>query len=239
MKNIFKILSVTAFMLVIAFAMTACHHDDPDPIPDVQPIPPTPLTGTVTVTNAVTINVGEESMKLTADASGLNGSSSYYSYRWIRDGAEISGARSSTYDVTPDDYGKALRVKVTSSVNSGEQFGDFTVPSPTKLVLTLKWNSAAGKKDTGIIIERENGGNWKGAQTSGNLTTTGSTITLTSWQETKFKMRTTYTFAGIKYYFKKDNDSGSELFDFTTGAKTYTLTNKFATAVLYDLFATE
>jgi hypothetical protein len=236
MKNIFKLLSVTAFVLVIAFAMTACHSEDkPDPDPDSDP--QTPLTGTVSVTSALTINVGEESMKLTADASGLN--SSYYSYRWIRDGAEISGARSSTYDVTPADYGKALRVKVTSSVNSGEQFGDFTVPSPTTLTLTLKWDNAAQKKDTGIIIERENGGYWKGAQTSGNLTTTGSTIILTSWQETKFKMRTEYTLIGTKYYFQKDNASGSELFDLTNGTKTYTLTNKFATSVLYDLFATE
>ena len=227
--------------LVIGMTVVGCEDEDGGKKPDV-PDPdatPTPLTGTVTVTNAVTIYIGEESMKLTADTSGLNGSSGY-SYRWSRDGTEISGARSSTYDVTAADYGKTLRVTVTAYGNySGEKFGDFTVPTPTTLTLTLKWDNAAQKKDTGIIIERGDGSYWKGAQTSGNLTTTGSTITLTSWQETKFKMRTTYTFVDLKYYFKKDNASGSDLFDFTNGAKTYTLTNTFTTSVLYDLFATE
>jgi hypothetical protein len=75
---------------------------------------------------------------------------------------------------------------------------------------------------------------------TGNLTTTGSTITLTSWKETQFKMRTEYTFLDSKFYFKKDNALGSELFDFTGGTKSYTLTNiADSFGILTGLFATE
>jgi hypothetical protein len=52
-------------------------------------------------------------------------------------------------------------------------------------------------------------------------------------------MRTEYTYIDIKYYFKKGNASGSELFDMTNGTVTYTLTNEFQTGVLYNLYATQ
>jgi len=181
-------------------------------------------------------------MTLTADTSGLNGTSSTYDYQWMRDGSNISGATRSTYEVTTADYGKTLKVKVTSIYLSGEQFGGHTVQSPTTLSLTLKWDANAGKKDTSIIIEKANGDYWWGGQvpSTGNLTETGSTITLTSWKETQFKMRTYYTFIDSKFYFKKDNASGSELFDFTGGTKSYTLTNAADQfGLLTGLFATE
>jgi len=213
-------------------------EEDPDPY-----VPPTkdPLTGTVTVSSNVSIDIGSEKMTLTADTSGLNGNSLYYSYQWIRDGSNISGASRSTYDVTTADYGKTLKIKITSSVLSGEQTGEFAVQSPTALSLTLKWDANAGKKDTYIIIERADGGYWSSGRvpSTGNLTETGSTITLTSWKETQFKMRTNYiAFIDAKFYFKKDNASGSELFDFTGGTKTYTLTNADLSGWLTGLFAT-
>jgi hypothetical protein len=237
-KNLW--LGVLAMALAFGMAVVGC---DPEPKEkDDGYIPPVkdPLTGTVTVSSNVKIDIGRETMALTADTSGLNGNSLYYSYQWMKDGVNISGARSSTYDVTEADYGKTVRVKVTSPVLSGEQFGDFTVQSPTKLTLTLKWDNAAGKKDTGIIIERENGGNWAGASTSGNLTTSGTIVTLTSWTETKFKMRTAYTVIESKFYFKNGNASGSELFELTTETKTYTLTNVADSfGLLTGLIATE
>jgi hypothetical protein len=102
----------------------------------------------------------------------------------------------------------------------------------------LKRHSTTWGKDTGIVFERTNGDYW--GSTSENLTTTGTTKTLTSWTETQFKMRTEYQFVETKFYFKKDNASGSELFDLTTGTKTYTLTNVADSfGLLTGLFATE
>jgi hypothetical protein len=91
------------------------------------------------------------------------------------------------------------------------------------------------------VIEKQDGTYWKSTPSSGgNLTTTGTTITLVSWNETKFKMRTAYTFVETKFYFKKDNSLGSELFDLTNGAKTYTLTNLAdGFGLLTGLYATE
>ena len=230
--------------VALAFGLTVIGcggGEDPDPDPYVPPTK-NPLTGTVSVSSNVTVEFNGEKMTLTADTSGLNGTDLTYSYQWMRDGSNISGATRSTYEVTTADYGKTLKVKVTSTYLSGEQFGEHTVQSPTALSLTLKWDANAGKKDTSIIIEKANGDSWWGGQvpSTGNLTTTGSTITLTSWKETQFKMRTEYTFLGSKYYFKKDNTNGSELFDFTGGTKSYTLTNiQDSFSMLTGLFATE
>jgi hypothetical protein len=155
-------------VMVLAFGMTvfgcgdgASNNDDDDD--DDEHYIQTPLTGTVTVTSNIAVSSGVETMTLTADTSGLNGDSLYYFRQWMRDGVNISGARSSTYQVTEADYGKNLRVQVTSSVLSGEQFGDFTVPTPTTLNLTLKWANDAGKKDTYIVIEKQAGTYWKSA----------------------------------------------------------------------------
>lgn len=262
MKNSIKLLGIMALAAVIGFSMTVCDGDDAHPKisggDDYTPPAKTSLTGTVTVTSDITVDSShEEKMKLTADVSGLNGtSSSGYSYQWTKDDANISGATSSTYDVKEADYGKTVRVKVTYSGYEGEQFGNFAIPNPTKLTLTLKRSSTnwgtvpfennANKwktQDTGITIERENGSSWKsvssGSGTYGSLNTTGATVTLSTWTETKFKMRTTYTFVEEKYYFKKDNASGSELFDLTNGTKTYVLENIFKIAEFTDLYAKE
>jgi len=239
MKNIFKLLNVTLFMSVIVFSMTVCHHDDPVPIPVPEYVPPTQLTGTVTVTSAVTVapNGIDETKKLTADVSGLNGNSSLYSYQWKRNGSNIRGASSSTYDVTPDDWNKTLRITVNAYGNyTGEQSGEIAVGRPTILELTLKRSYTTWEKETGIIIEKIDGTTWGTvsntdvgdniAKDPGSLTTVGAKIILNSWTETQFKMRTVYQFIETKYYFKKDNASGSEFFDLTNGTKTYYLQNK-------------
>jgi hypothetical protein len=228
--------ALSMIALVLGMTIVGCSEDPPPP-DDYTP-PGKTLTGTVTVTNEITLSLGKEEMTLTTDESSLNDS---YHCQWIRDGVNISGATSHTYKVTEVDYGKTLKVKVTGLNSSGELFGEFAVPSPTKLILTLKWDSAAGKQNTGITIERGNGDYWGAdASTSGNLTTAGTTLTLTSWKETKFKMRTTYTLIETKYYFRKDNASGSELFDFVDGTKTYTLMNTDVGGIgMKDLFATE
>jgi len=205
-----------------------------------------PLTGTVTVSSNVAVNTinGSETMTLTANTSGLNGNSLYYSYQWIRDGSNISGATSSTYDVTTADYGKTLKVKVTSSALSGEQTGEIAVQSPTVCSVSVKYDStsnSAGRKR--VFFERPNGTSL--GNTSASLGTTAETVTLTSWTVNKFKMRIDYTF-GIypnetKYYFKKPSTTDEE-FDLTSGTKSYTLTfdyNTSASGYYSNLVATE
>jgi hypothetical protein len=250
MKNFIKLFMTIALAVVISFSMTVCGGGDDDTgSGDKNPPPPpdkTPLTGTVTVTSDITnddYNYHKEIMTLKADVSGLNGtSSSSYSYQWMKDGVNISGATSSTYVVKEADYGKTVRVKVTYFNYSGEQFGDFAVPNPTTLTLTLKRHASTWGKETGITIERENYSLIYWVTTQENLTTSGTTVTLTSWKETKFKMRTTYvsSFSDTKFYFKKDNASGSELFDLTNGTKTYILESIDGGAgLLTGLFAKE
>ncbi|MDR1857859.1 MAG: hypothetical protein LBQ69_00155 [Treponema sp.] len=232
-----------AMALVFGMMVVGCEgepDDDPDPyVPSTRE----PLTGTVTVTSNVVYTYPNEVMTLTANTDGLNinnPASFSFSYQWMRDNVNITSRGSSkTYEVTSADYGKTLKVRVTYSAFSGEQFGEIVVQSPATLSLTLKWDANAGKKDTKIIIERgSNDRLW--ATTAANLTTTGTTITLATWLETQFKIRTEYTFVETKFYFKKDNALGSELFDLTAGSKTYTLTNVADSfGLLTGLFATE
>jgi hypothetical protein len=149
MKNKKFCLGMLAMVLVFGIVLIGCDDGrGGDPIPPYVPPEPTPLTGTVTVTSNITFSSGVETMTLTADISDLNGTSDYsYSYQWIREGTNITtNARSKTYVVTEADYGKALSVKITYSGFSGEQSGNFTVPSPTTMSLTLKWANDAGKK---------------------------------------------------------------------------------------------
>jgi len=244
MENRKAWLGIQVIALVFGMMVVGCGGGEDYNSGGYVHIPPPeedPLTGTVTVTSNIAIDYsGTEIMTLTADVSDLNGEAYRNEYQWKRDDVNISGERQTTYKVTSDDIGKKISFHVTNRGLSGEKSGEYTVPVPTTLNLTLKWDSNAQKKDTGITIERENGGRWAGASTSGNLTTTGTTITLTSWRETKFKIRTTYTFIGDPFYFKKDNDEGSELFDFTNGLKSFVLTNTLILGtILDDLFATE
>jgi len=211
-------------VLVISMTIVGCEGGDSgsDEI-EVK----TPFTGTVSVSDSVTFDTitRVETKTLTANVSGSN--ATYLSYQWTRDG--ISIGTSKTYDVETADYGKTLRVTVTGSGNySGEQYSDIAVGNPTTLTLTLKRHATTWGKETGITIERINGNYWgtvrsSSSGTDGTLTTTGATITLTSWTETKFKMRTTYTMIDSKFYFRKDNTSGSNEFDLTNGTKTYVL----------------
>jgi len=209
--------------------------------------PGTPLSGTVTITSDVTINTinGTETNKLTANTSGLNGTSDiYYSYQWRRDGTNISGATSSTYNITSDDYTKTISVKVTYSVYTGEVIGTYSgSTTPTIMTVSVKYDgstNSAGRKR--VFFERTDGTSL--GNTSTTLGTTAENITLTSWSATKFKMRIDYTFGTsnpVKYYFKKQSTTVEE-FDLTTGTKSYTLKFDYDTGVsgyYSNLVATE
>ena len=71
-----------------------------------------PATGLPTITG--TAQAGETltaSTSSIADADGLTNVE--YSYQWLADDAEISGATNSTYNLTGEEVGKAIKVKVT------------------------------------------------------------------------------------------------------------------------------
>ena len=71
-----------------------------------------PATGLPTISG--TAQVGET---LTADTSGISDADGLdnveYSYQWLADDADIQGATDSSHDLTGDEVGKAIRVKIT------------------------------------------------------------------------------------------------------------------------------
>ena len=89
----------------------------------VVPGPNAPATGLPTITGAA--QVGETLTADTtgiADADGLDNAA--FAYQWLADDAEINGATASTYTLVAADAGKAIRVRVSFTDDSGndEQF---------------------------------------------------------------------------------------------------------------------
>ena len=84
----------------------------------VAPKPNAPATGTPAIGG--TAQVGET---LTADTSGISDAdgltSVSYSYRWLADDADISGATDSTYTLAGADEGKAISVRVSFTDDAG------------------------------------------------------------------------------------------------------------------------
>ena len=79
-----------------------------------------PATGGPGITG--TVRAGETLTATTdgiEDEDGLTGS--VFSYQWVRSGADIKGAASSTYTMTDDDEGKAIQVRVTFSDDAGNE----------------------------------------------------------------------------------------------------------------------
>ena len=61
--------------------------------------------------------------ELTADTSGIEDADGLtnvtYSYQWIAGGSDIDGAANSTYTLSDDDEGKAIRVRVSFTDDAG------------------------------------------------------------------------------------------------------------------------
>ncbi len=78
----------------------------------VEPRPNSPATGAPTISG--TAQVGETLTVDTsdiADADGMSGA--VFSYQWLANGADVTGATSDTYTPVADDVGKAIKVKVS------------------------------------------------------------------------------------------------------------------------------
>ena len=95
-----------------------------------------PATGGPGITG--TVRAGETLTATTdgiEDEDGLTGS--VFSYQWVRSGADIKGAASSTYTMTGDDEGKAIQVRVTFTDDAGnaESLTSYAVLSAPPLII--------------------------------------------------------------------------------------------------------
>ena len=82
--------------------------------------PNSPATGQPAITG--TVQVGEtltEDTSGIADDDGLN--NVVYSYQWLADDAEITGASASTYTLTDSDEGKTIKVQVSFTDDAGNE----------------------------------------------------------------------------------------------------------------------
>ena len=87
--------------------------DDPPPPPANSPATGAPaITGTARVGETLTADTSG-----IADADGLTGAT--FSYQWLADDADISGATGSAYTLASTDVGKAVRVRVSFTDDAG------------------------------------------------------------------------------------------------------------------------
>ena len=98
---------------------------------DVPARPNSPARGAPTISG--TAQAGET---LTADTDGIEDddglANAVYSYQWLADGADISGATGDTYTLVADDQGKVIRVKV--SFIDDRDFEETLTSEPTEEV---------------------------------------------------------------------------------------------------------
>ena len=166
-----------------------------------------PATGSPIITG--TPRVGET---LTADVSGIEDEDGLdnvsYSYQWVRhdwtDDTDIPGETGSTYTMSSEDEGKAIKVRVTftDDANNGESLTSAAVAAPvsrsdrtpaapgTPLVspagtgaLTVSWKEipdGGGPPITGYMVQwKEADDGWENAADVSEATVTGTTHTIT------------------------------------------------------------
>ena len=98
-----------------------------------------PATGAPTISDAA--QVGETLTAGTSDISDSDGLTSVsYSYQWLAGGSDVDGATGSTYEVSDDDVGKTIKVRVSFTDDAGNQE---TLTSAATVVVTARPNSPA------------------------------------------------------------------------------------------------
>ena len=103
-----------------------------------------PATGLPTITG--TAQVGQTltaDITAIADSDGLTNVS--YSYQWLAGGSDIDGATGSTYDVSDDDVGKTIKVRVSFTDDAGNEE---TLTSAAPAEVAAKPNSPATGQPT-------------------------------------------------------------------------------------------
>ena len=122
-----------------------------------------PATGGPGITG--TVQAGETLTATTdgiEDEDGLTGA--VFAYQWVRSGADIEGAASSTYTMTGDDEGKAIQVRVTFTDDAGnaESLTSYAVLSVPPLTIP---DSETPPKSTATREAREAQGAQEAAET--------------------------------------------------------------------------
>ena len=183
------------------------------------PTPNSPATGAPTISG--TAQVGET---LTANTSGIADADGLgnvqYEYQWLSD-AEIAGATSSTYTVAAADEGKAIKVDVTFTDDTGN---DETLTSAATAAVTpdpseppdkprgleatvsngqvvLTWDDPVDDSITGYVILRRIRVNDQGGDFDEVVANTGSAAT--TYTDNEVAASTTYT-----YRIKAINEHG-------------------------------
>ena len=88
-----------------------------------------------------TAQYGEE---LTADISNITNNTGTLSFKWQRNGGDISGAASQTYTIIADDVGQSVTVVVTSDVQTGSLTSPAVTPQYGEFTITYAPNGGAG-----------------------------------------------------------------------------------------------
>ena len=108
--------------------------------------PNTAATGAATITG--TAQVGET---LTADTSGISDAdgldNAVFSYQWLADDADISGATGSTYTLAAADEGKAVKVRVSFTDDAGNDESLTSEATVTAAPLTVSIENEATSHD--------------------------------------------------------------------------------------------
>ena len=138
--------------------------------------PNNPATGELTISG--TIQSGET---LTAQTSGITDSdgltNAEYSYQWQADDADIDGATGSTYTLTDDEVGKAIKVRVTFTDDADNE--EILISAATASVVARPNNPATGAP---TISGTAQAGQTLTAQTSGITDSDGLTNAEYSYQ---------------------------------------------------------
>ena len=115
----------------------------------VASLPNSPATGAPTITGVV--QVGETLTAETtgiADADGLD--NAVFSYQWLADDADISGATGKTYALTEADEGKTVKVQVSFTDDAGNE--ETLTSAATDAVASLPNSPATGVPTiTGVV----------------------------------------------------------------------------------------
>ena len=85
---------------------------------------------------------GEE---LTADISNITNNTGTLSFRWQRNGGDISGATSQTYTIIAEDVGQSVAVVVTSDVQTGSLTSTAVTPQYGEFTITFAPNGGTGE----------------------------------------------------------------------------------------------
>ena len=170
----------------------------------VAPHPNTPATGAPTISG--TAQVGETLTASTTDISDTDGlASASFSYQWLADDADISGATGNTYSVSDGDVGKTINVWVSFTDDAGNDealtsaaTAAVTAPETETQVpgtprnlraatgnsgeLAVSWDapsSDGGSEITGYRVQwKESSGSWDTPADVSETTVTGTAHTI-------------------------------------------------------------